>query len=329
MLIGVGLAGCGGGASRGDEGIAAIAPANVGPALDAAASAVPAAIEEPAPEATPTLEATPAPEPSPQPSPDPAPDPGVEAPVRTLVIDPGHGGPGDPGAARGEVVEKHSNLDMARRVRALLEPEGVRVVFTREEDGPPLGFPDPAPAGYSAARLDVQARVDTANAADAQLFLAIHSNGSSNAGERGVEVWYDGLRPFADRNELFASLLLANVLEELNAAGYPGGDRGIKDDRCWRVRQDRCFQIFVIGPERETKREDVLRRGGDPAALGFEPGQDVIMGRATAMPGALVELLFISNDFDNEWLRTEIAREAMARGLVRAVLAYFADLESR
>ena len=245
---------------------------------------------------------------------------------KTVVLDPGHGGPDDVGAANYGVVEKHSNLEMALRVEALLKAQGLRVILTRRADSRSVLYPADGPlSGFGASRADLQARVDLVNAEKADLFISIHSNGSTDGNQKGVEVWYDPNRPFGDKNLRRAQLLLAHVLAELRAYDYRAVDRGLKDDTCFRVRDGRCFPLFVLGPERETRREEVLRRGGNPEQLGFAPGQEVITTRATQMPGALVELLIISNEADAAVLRDEGGRDAMASGIARAVMEFFAE----
>jgi N-acetylmuramoyl-L-alanine amidase len=238
------------------------------------------------------------------------------------VIDPGHGGD-EIGASNYGVVEKESNLELAFRVERLLADAGVRPLLTRRVDeraGMPAG---PRPSGWPAQRLDLQARIDMANDEGAALFLSIHSNGSASAAERGIEVYYNGLRPFASENSRLAQLLLDGVMTELGAAGYSVANRGIKDDRCLRGFQGRCFPLFVLGPERVTNLEEARRRGGTQIdALGFGPGVEEIRSRPTQMPGALVELLFISSPEDAALLRLEAVRGAMARGLASGVLRY-------
>ena len=63
----------------------------------------------------------------------------------------------------------------------------------------------------------------------------------------------------------------------------------------------------------------------NPAALGFAPGQDVLRSRATQMPAALVELLFITNEWEAGVLKNEIARQAIAAGIVQGIQRYFAE----
>ena len=243
----------------------------------------------------------------------------------TVVIDPGHGGD-DSGAALFGVVERDSNLDLALRVEAILAANGVRAVLTRRDAGRAVDA-DAAAGGFGSRRADLQARVDLANAEDAAAYVSIHSNGSSNEFESGVEVWYDPDRPFSDENVRLAGLLLDHIVAELSAGGYAPFDRGIKNDACWRFseRAGRCFPLFVLGPAREILRADILRFGRDPADFGFGPEEEVRQYRATQMPAALVEALFISNPTEAALLQDETARNAIARGIAGAVLAFLRD----
>jgi N-acetylmuramoyl-L-alanine amidase len=163
-------------------------------------------------------------------------------------------------------------------------------------------------------------RASTWPTQSARRFVWLHSNGSPG-GERGLEVYYDSRRPHAAANLRMAQLLHDGVLNELATASYSVLARGAKDDSCLRLFQGRCFPLFLLGPERITDRAEILRRGGNPDAL-LAPGQTEIRSRATQMPAALVELLFISNAEDAALLRTEAARDAMARGIARGIARY-------
>ena len=258
---------------------------------------------------------------------------GPRTPV--VVLDPGHGGP-EIGAANHGVVEKESNLDMALRVERLLRDAGIDVVLTRRADA--RANADPADdrdegadgaAGtavtFGATRADLQRRVDIANDAAADLFVSIHSNGSTDPSLRGVEVYYDPDREFADKNERFAGRALDGIVAALGEAGYAVNSRGVLAADCIRVFNGRCFPLFVLGPPRTYTREQLVARGVDPAMLGMADGVNVATTRATAMPGILVELLAISNAQDAAILADPNARDAMARGLADAVLAELAD----
>jgi N-acetylmuramoyl-L-alanine amidase len=244
-----------------------------------------------------------------------SPAPTIELEPLTVVLDPGHGG-GEVGASAHGVVEKDSNLDMARRVQRLLEATGVRAILTRTGDTHADGYtPDPSLSGRALTRQDLQARVDLANEHDADLFISLHSNGSTSTAESGVEVWYDPNREFGDDNERLATGLQRSLLDALAVYGYQARNRGIKDDTCFRLRRDRCRPLYVLGPA----RTDVSSL--PPPVDGRAPFE-ASAPRATGMPGALVELLFISNTSDAAVLADPTGRDAVARGLADAVVAF-------
>ena len=53
--------------------------------------------------------------------------------VKTIVIDPGHGGK-DPGTSHNNIVERELTLDVAKRLGSVLRAAGYNVVFTRDKD---------------------------------------------------------------------------------------------------------------------------------------------------------------------------------------------------
>jgi len=93
--------------------------------------------------------------------------------IRTIAIDPGHGGD-DLGARSADgTLEKDVTMAVAQRVKALLEARlGVRVIFTRDGDAP--------------ATADRRAALANNNKAD--LFISLHANNSPVATLRGAQV---------------------------------------------------------------------------------------------------------------------------------------------
>jgi N-acetylmuramoyl-L-alanine amidase len=262
------------------------------------------------PPATPTPAATPI-----------AAAPAVRRPV--VVVDPGHA-VDEVGAAAYGVVEKESNLDFAVRVAALLRARGVEALLTRTADVR-AALPGQEPArttGWDGQRLDLQARVDIANAAEADAFVSIHSNGAPDPAIRGHEVYYNSARPFSPQNRRLATLLHDGVTEELRAAGLSSRPRGVIDDDCLKPFGGRCYPLFLLGPSRTTDRAEVYARGGTPEGLGFAPDQAALVSRPSQVPAALVELLFVSSPEDAAMLRDEAARDALARGVARGILEF-------
>ena len=246
-----------------------------------------------------------------------------------IVLDAGHGGK-ETGAHAFGVVERESNLDFAFRVEALLQEAGFDVLLTRRtrDRTRDIGEEYPDAPDFVVNRPDLQARVDLANEAGADLFVSIHSNGANDARASGVEVYWDGQRPHAEANERLALALQESVLGSLRSmAGYRAWDRGIREDSCWETSRwtGECSALFLLGPATEIQRERVVALALNPAALGFAPGQDVLRSRATQMPAALLELLFITNEWEAGVLKNEIARQAIAAGIVQGIERYFAE----
>ncbi len=218
---------------------------------------------------------------------------------RVIAIDPGHGGP-EVGAAAFGLLEKDVNLRIALKLAERLRAAGYQAVLTRDEDR--AVSPLYKGGGYAGGlTYDVQARVDIANAAGADLFFSIHNNGSADPEQSGTEVWYNRERSFADRNLALANLLQDALLKRIRALGYQVVDRGIKDDSNFRVFRGRSYNIYVLGP-----------------GTGARPHEP------THMPGVLGESLFISNAADAAMLRQERTLDAIAAAYHDAVRAYFA-----
>src|SRR3954466_11866219 len=93
---------------------------------------------------------------------------------RTVVIDAGHGGDDRGGVPGQRISEKDKTLDVAQRLRRILQGQGYRVVMTRDSDVfVPLGT-----------------RCSIANAYRGATFVSIHFNCASRVGANGIETYY-------------------------------------------------------------------------------------------------------------------------------------------
>lgn len=288
------------------------------PATPTHANASPTPGATPAPTAALTHAPTPVPAhtPSPKPSPTAAPAatravvtatslPQVTTGKRPLIaVDPGHGG-GEVGAthanAAGQVIrEKDVNLAIARRLRTLLEASGYQVVLTRDAD---VGANQPPIDGNGDGTIDLQddlqARIDIANAAGAQLLLSIHNNGHADGAQSGSEVYYCQHRPHAERNLTLAQALQRAFVRRLTAVGHPVADRGVKGDENFRILNGVPQHVSLLGPPQPPR---ILR--------------------ASQMPGVLGESLFLSNA-EGALLAREDVQQAVAQAYFDAVDAYF------
>ena len=113
---------------------------------------------------------------------------------KLIVLDPGHGG-GDRGSMHGDLQESILNLDLAKRVQAILVARGWQVKMTRtiDHDVDPTPRSTQEAIGIGHDNVDayaLQARDDIANEAGARLFVSIHCNAYLNSGPNGATVYY-------------------------------------------------------------------------------------------------------------------------------------------
>jgi len=125
-------------------------------------------------------------------------------------IDPGHNSNGaDTGAQGCGLFEQDITLDIALRLKPLLEENGIQVVMTRTSDK--------VPGNYTNVTGSLQARCDISNNAKADLFVSIHCNAG---GGTGSEVWVVSV---GGRAEKAAKAVLARLV-----ASYGWANRGVK-----------------------------------------------------------------------------------------------------
>ncbi len=95
--------------------------------------------------------------------------------IKTIVLDPGHGG-NDPGAIgrRSHTKEKALTLQLATKLKSILEDAGIKIIMTRDSD---IFIPLPK-------------RSEIANRSGADLFVSVHINASRARSMRGFECYY-------------------------------------------------------------------------------------------------------------------------------------------
>ena len=97
----------------------------------------------------------------------------------TVVLDAGHGG-ADPGKVGvNGALEKEINLQIAKKIKELLEQRGVNVIMTREDD-----------QMQESKIADMKKRVAIMNEIAPELVVSIHQNSYSDARVRGAQVFY-------------------------------------------------------------------------------------------------------------------------------------------
>jgi N-acetylmuramoyl-L-alanine amidase len=184
---------------------------------------------------------------------------------RTVVVDAGHGGY-DRGAkaARG-MDEKMLTLDVARRLKPLLESRGYRVVMTRSTD----------------VFIPLGGRTGISNAHPDAAFVSIHFNWAPRRSANGVETYY-----YNPRSAPFAN----NILREI-AGCYGSHSRGVKFARYYVLHHNErpatLLELgFISNPAENARLQDpaVRQNLAQHIAVGIAKGHG---GRAPVdVPGS-------------------------------------------
>lgn len=221
--------------------------------------------------------------------------------VSRIVIDAGHGGH-DPGAQGNGISEAELTLDVAQRVKALLEKQpGVEVVMTRDSD----------------VFIPLQERTEIANRENADLFLSIHANASRNPDAHGVETYFLN---FAMNPEAEAVAARENASSGQPMHSLPDLVKTIALNN--KINESRDFAATV-------QRSMVKKLGAKNhhlRDLGVKQAPFVVLIGAT-MPSVLAEISFVTNKQDGSLLKTGPYRQQVAQALCDAVLKYQQELK--
>ena len=137
----------------------------------------------------------------------------------TVVIDAGHGGHDRGGIPGQRVAEKVMTLDVAQRLRNVLQASGYHVVMTRDSDVfVPLGT-----------------RVAIANSYRNAIFVCVHFNATNRSGASGIETY------FYSRD----SLPLASAIHHFVVGGAPSASRGVRRRGYYVLRRTNIPAVLV------------------------------------------------------------------------------------
>ena len=220
--------------------------------------------------------------------------------VRKIAIDPGHGGDSLGTKAPLGLVEKELTLDIARRVRKLLEPD-YQVLMTRQED----------------RSLSLEDRGLTANRAGADIFVSIHLNWIEDRKTRGIETYYLG-----PTDDPFLTRLAA---AENRESGYSLADMRRLLDRIYAgVRQEKSKKLAEVVQSSLLGALGKVRPGLQNRGVKAAP---FIVLLTTEMPAILAEVSCLSNEDEAELLTQPQYRQTIAEALAAGVRSYADTVE--
>lgn len=217
-------------------------------------------------------------------------------PVRTIVLDAGHGGR-DPGAAgQGGLVEKDVTLDLARRMQARLARWGFRVVMTRDGDD----------------TVTLAERAAIADAARGDVFVSLHVNASPKPERGGVETW------------------VLDESDDRHSDVVAARENGVSPEEAGELQRTLAqLRVSEVSQRSSLLAEQVhgavirgLRaRYGDAEDLGVKKGPFYVLF-LSSMPAILVEVGFATHADDAARLADESHRELLADRISSGLMAY-------
>ena len=215
--------------------------------------------------------------------------------VRKIVLDPGHGGGALGTRTPQGLVEKELTLDIAERLRRLLEKDAFEVVMTRESD----------------QDVSLEQRGKLANEAGADIFVSIHLNWIENR-SRGIETYYLG-----PTDDPYLTRLAATENRE---SGYSMADMRHLLDRIYAgVRQEKSRKLA------ETVQgalfESLGKVGPRIEDRGVKAAPFIVL-LTTEMPAVLAEVSSVSNEEEARLLTKPLYRQYIAEALAKGIRAY-------
>ena len=225
--------------------------------------------------------------------------------LKTVIVDPGHGGRDSGARGLFGLIEKDLTLDIAKRLVSNLQINGVTAELTRDQD----------------SFVPLSERTQYANAKHGDLFVSIHINSSTDSNARGIETYF--LKPARTQRAIEVALRENGVVElednnseykELTDQNYilltMATSQYLKDSEKWAA----------LSLNLAKKNTGLTMRNVDQA------GFYVLIG--ASMPAILFECGFLTNPGDAHFLATEPGRQKLADALSESIMNMKTTLEA-
>jgi N-acetylmuramoyl-L-alanine amidase len=221
--------------------------------------------------------------------------------VRTIVLDPGHGG-ADPGCiGQSGLEEKTITLDVSLALKKMLvEKAGLNVILARESD----------------ILVPLERRTVIANQKRADLFISIHVNAHRDRRREGVETFYLNFSPDPAVVELAAR-------ENATSTKNMGQMKDIILKIAQNSRVDESRELAARIQKNLLRALSADNRGIKDLGVKGAPFW-VLIG--SEMPSILVEISHLSNPGEEARLKTARYRELAVQGIYDGIMEYVRSL---
>src|SRR5262245_11973923 len=231
------------------------------------------------------------------------------APLKTIVLDAGHGGHDSGATGPTGLMEKDLVLDVTRRVAKLVGAQlGLKVLLTRDSDN----------------FVTLRDRTSYANRQHADLFVSIHANAHREAAADGVETYFLSSEA-TDSTARQVAAAENGVIQLEQPAGRGTGQVDIVKAILWDLAQSE-FQVessrlAEVVHDSMTQTLRISNRGVKQA--GF-----YVLGGA-AMPAILLEIGFVTNPREERKLKDTKYRDEIARAIASGLAEYKRNWDQR
>jgi len=216
--------------------------------------------------------------------------------IKRVVIDPGHGGK-DPGAiGNSGVKEKDINLDIARRLKELLEDKGIKAIMTRDRD----------------TFVSLKKRIDITNRSSADFFISIHANANRSKRLSGFEIYYFTEEAGDVRR---AQLAAKRNSSEFNDKSMDQSSKDLKVilwDMIYTENQAESIRLAKNVSLVSSKELSTDNRGLKLA--------NFYVLKNSQIPSILIEVGYLSNPQEEKKIRDADYRQNIADMLAKAIL---------
>ncbi len=225
---------------------------------------------------------------------------GSSSRVHVIVIDAGHGGRDRGTMASWGMDEKQIVLDVAKRLRALFEGVGVKVILTRDTDN----------------FVSLPERTIIAARSSADVFISIHVNSNPDHAVNGLLVYYLGAinrRYMMEEEQKKANEYI--FFKSLSADGSPTLQAIVTDMMdTYKSAQSQKLAKSIV---RQARWDPQVKVRGDGIRFCH-----FFVVRNALIPAVLVETGFLSNHQEHNKLISPLYRQKIAEIIARGVLDY-------
>jgi len=233
--------------------------------------------------------------------------------VQKIVIDPGHGGkdPGNLGTGRYKKTEKDVVLDISLMLGNYLKSEfpDISILYTRTED----------------KFIKLSERTKLANDEKADLFISIHCDAFDDQRVHGSTTYVMGMHKHSSNLKVAIRENSSILMENNYKVDYEGFNPSEPESYiALSMYQSNHIEnsLLIASKIQDQFRSRVSRKDRGVKQAGF-----MVISRA-AMPSVLVELGFLTNNMEEDFLNSEDGKVYMASAIFRAVKDYKITLDS-